>query len=185
MTPTNMEENPVRRRILHFVGQNPGSTLQGIGGSLGINESTLRYHLKCLEREGDAEVRTLSGRRLVYPGSGSSHGKIGGEEERKLDIGSRRVLSLIRGDPGIELMDILERTDISKKDVRMVLRGLIRSRRIVMVEDREREKCSYYLTGTYYDSMFRYLVELLLKREIDEDTFLERKAELDRICQRG
>ncbi|MGA1847952.1 MAG: winged helix-turn-helix transcriptional regulator [Thermoplasmatota archaeon] len=179
-----MEENPVRKRILHFVSQNPGSPLLSVGKSLGINESTLRYHLKCLERKGEVDLKTLEGRRLVYPGSGSVPEVLDRRKGRKLDARSRKILAIIGGSPGLDHEGILEMTDLSKKEVLMVLRGLIRSRRIIMVEDEENERCAHYLTGTYYDNMFRYLVELLLQRKIDEESFLRRKRELDRICGR-
>jgi predicted transcriptional regulator len=179
-----MEENPIRRRIIHFVTQNPGSTLLSVGRSLEINESTLRYHLKCLERRGDVDLKTLEGRRLVYPGPGGSMEGLSRRKDRKLDTRSRRLLSIIEGNPGMDHDGILEMTDLSKKEVLMVLRGLIRSRRIIMVEDEDRRRCSYYLTGNYYDSMFRYLVDLLLQGKIDEESFIQRKTELDRICGR-
>jgi predicted transcriptional regulator len=184
MTVVNMEENPVRKRILYFITQNPGSTFLSVSKSLGINESTLRYHLKCLERRGEIDLRLMKGSRVVFPGRDIDAPKGFGRRKRKLDPRSDRILSIIEGHPGLDHDEILARTDMSKKDVLMVLRSLIRSHMVIMVEDEVRERCSYYLARTYYDKMFRYLVELLVQKRIDEESFLERKMELDRICGR-
>lgn len=182
MTYDHMEENPVRSRILFFIEQNPGSSFSLLSRSLEVNQSSLRYHLTYLERRGEIVLKFLKGERVVYPGNGSNESNVNSRAVRSMDPQTKRILSIIRSKPGADIQDILEMTNLSKRDMNMTLHRLVRSKKIVSIEKEKGMNPVFYLTSEYYDIMFRYLVGMLLNEEIDEEVFLRRKFELDVIC---
>ena len=183
MTFATMESNPLRKRILYYIKENPGSSFQNIRRILDINESTLRYHLKCLERAGEVDLMVLDGQRTLYPGSLTKVRKRS-ENGDITDLQGERLLNIIENDPGIEYDEILTLTNLSKRDVSTLIRRMVLSHIVIMVDNENDKECSYYPVDRYYEIMFKRLVRMLLDGDLDEVAFLSRKRELDITCGR-
>lgn len=59
--------NEMRERVYRHVTAVPGSNVAELVRASGVDRSTLRYHLKVLERAGLVESRSVLGHHRVYP----------------------------------------------------------------------------------------------------------------------
>jgi len=56
----------VRQRLYNYIFSNPGATFKNINGVMGLNEGTLRYHLKYLEKTGKVVSKVEANNRCYY-----------------------------------------------------------------------------------------------------------------------
>ena len=57
----------MRERLYHLVAETPGESIAGLTRASDVERSTVRYHVRVLERAGLVESRSLLGHHRVYP----------------------------------------------------------------------------------------------------------------------
>jgi len=135
MTPGEVLDHTTRSRLLDLISSEPGLSLMEIVSTLGLKESTLRYHLKYLERKQMVESDDVEGKKRYFS-SGARH--LRKRERKEIEIGlserQKRLLSMIDGHPGIDQKRIcifskLNRFVISYHLDKLEKLGLIRKKR--------------------------------------------------------
>ena len=122
-------DHVTRGKILGFIMASPGSHYNQIKTRLSLNNGTLAYHLRVLEREEYIKSRTDGTLRRFYP----KNAKLKPVHNGLSDI-QHQILDVIHDNPGITQMDIAGRVNKSQQVVSynikaMVRAGLIRAER--------------------------------------------------------
>lgn len=108
-------EHDARSEIADLVATAPGIYLGQVVRSTGEPPSTVRYHLKILEREGHLTVEKLWGKSRVFPSSVPS-GAFAPIALRR-EPAKRRVMRVVRECSGCPAGEIAERLDCSPSTV--------------------------------------------------------------------
>lgn len=159
---------------------NPGLSLMSLEKMLSLNRSTLRYHLNFLSRDTKVWSKIENGQRCYFPSNASEGPALNGLDLNTLTKFQSRVLRLIRDNPGVPFKNLQRTTRINPNTLTYTINKLrernliwkVKVQGVVGYEYKSREKI--------YDEMFRLLLAKYLNDEIDKDTFLRLKAELER-----
>lgn len=119
-----------RGRLVAFLEARPGATLGEAAQAVGVDHSTVDYHLHRLERAGAARrVRRGRAVRLFLNGPR--------EEEAVTPVRSRReaCLAFVRANPGVALVDVAAAVGVSRGTAWVHLRTLASEGRIVVRVD--------------------------------------------------
>ncbi|MBN1389666.1 MAG: winged helix-turn-helix transcriptional regulator [Candidatus Thermoplasmatota archaeon] len=179
--PTVSYRNPVGEtvdissQILRYVSRHPGSSFSEIMDSLGLSESTLRYHLERFERKGVMVSRKIGVKRCYFTVSDPEEVVPYG-----LSVLQRRVLKCINYNPRISRKDIVRRTNIASSSVAEILTSLVKKGKIVKIRVDGRILYEYVSRKQLKERVFKLLVIRLVNGEIDEHVFNELVEELDR-----
>jgi len=95
VTGKQVLDNYVRGKIHGYVIANPGDHYNGIKGNLGINNGTLAYHLKVLERENYLKSRMDGKYKRYYPYESMIPSK------KKLSPIQKLLVEKLKNNPGI------------------------------------------------------------------------------------
>jgi DNA-binding MarR family transcriptional regulator len=145
--------------------------------AISIHESTLRYHLEKFERRGFLSSKKVGRRRCYF----SYKGECISAEENKLSVKQKRVLHLIRSDPGITRKELRNKIAISGSDLDKILNRLVKMGKILKI--RAKGAVGYELISKkkLKGKIFKQMVFRLINGEIDEATFIELLKELDNM----
>ena len=173
-------EHRSRKLILNYIKAHPGESFGTLKRIFEMNDSTLKYHLKYLERAKKVVSRREGRRRCYYPGS---EGDVASSRwacttEKDLPRAQQRTLTLIKANPGITSEDIHDKLDMSKQVLNKALRRLQELRLIWVIGRGERTGYEYITEERLKAELFNHLVKKLLDGEIDEETFLAAKRKL-------
>jgi predicted transcriptional regulator len=184
MAAESLLENQTRRLVYDHILANPGVSFIVLKNVLNLNESTLRYHLNYLEKSEKISFGLEKGRRYYYPYSGERHVIRKSEDDRELTIyeltnTQERIVTIIKRYPKINQKELSKKTRINritlgrnlKKLMELCLVRKITNGNKVMYEYLESEQLRY--------EILKRLLKKLLSKEIDEETFLELKKQLD------
>jgi predicted transcriptional regulator len=115
-------DHVTRGKILGFIMASPGSHYNQIKTRLSLNNGTLAYHLRVLEREEYIKSRTDGTLRRFYP----KNAKLKPVHNGLSDI-QHQILEVIHDNPGITQMDIAGRVDKSQQVVSYNIRAMVRA----------------------------------------------------------
>jgi len=181
--------NKTRQMLYKHIVANPGVSFIILKKAFNLNDSTLRYHLKYLEKNEKISQGVEKGKRNYYPHKDNAHVYPNREEvdndtletlePYELTLVQEKLINIIRKYPGINQKGIIRRTGLNRITVSRNLKKLIDicvvrklpSGNSTTYEYIENAQLRYYI-------MKRLLVKLL-KKELDEESFLKLKRSLD------
>jgi len=178
----NVLDHETRRMIYNHILAHPGVSYNILKNVFGLTNGTLRYHLDFLERNKKIRLGLEKGKRLYFPHHngfsvpGHSQDEL---ETYKLTKVQEQLLNTIKYYPGISQKELIKHTGLKRFTVANNLKKLLNLAIIRKTPNG---------TNVYYElisnEQLRYellkgLVIQLLKKEIDEKTFLKLKRELE------
>jgi len=171
--------NDTREELASYIADNPGVTFSLLKSIFQINPGTLRYHLEYLEGEDRIKMIKRGNRKCYYmdPVSGldPDHG------HPDLNLHQRRMIRVIKENPGISRKELICLTKQSREEVNYNLRRLKEKKVIWKVMDGG-DPCYEYITKEQLAAeMMVIILEKFLDDEMDRATFvmLKRKIEED------
>ena len=121
-------DNYTRGQIHGYIIANPGDHYNSIRDALELSNGILAHHLKTLEREGLVQSMRDGMYRRFFP----ANAKLPPEDEGHLNI-QRRILSVIRQNPGISQKEISMKVGVSGPTVNYHV-SVLASARMIRVE---------------------------------------------------
>ena len=169
-------DHDTRDSLLDRISETPGISFGDLKRALDINEGTLRYHLRYLERKELIYSRKRGRKRLYFT---SFYPERSADIHRRLTREQRRVLNLIRKTPGIDQDGIFSHLNIHRKDMRYIIKKLQDEHLIWEIENGNGVFYEYITRERLVDEILIDLVERFLRGNIDQRTFLNIKRWLD------
>ncbi len=151
----------LRSKIVKYIQIHPGTSFKTIKTIFDMTDSTLRYHLGYLEKNG--RIRSDPDKRVYYP---TSH-----KGERTLSKTQRRLVHVVKSYPGITQKDLSTRTKISRLAVRKNITPLV-EKEILSTVRVGRETHHFYISPQELErtKAMRLVTKFLLDM-IDEETY--------------
>jgi predicted transcriptional regulator len=175
-------DHETRQTIYNHILEYPGVQLSVLKKVYNLNESTLRYHLKYLERAKRVLSNLEEGKLHYYPHQhkiGMPFNPIVNMRKHKLNESQKRIVHVISRNPGISQKDLIKVTNFKRFIItynvsKLIDMGIVRKSII------EKNVCYEIVTDElmHYE-ILKVLAVKLLKEEIDEDTFNELKEKLE------
>jgi DNA-binding MarR family transcriptional regulator len=119
-----------------YIDGNPGENYSKIKKSLKLNNGTLAYYLKILEREGSVFSERDGFLKRFYP----SQGRVGAEIIELTEL-QKRILNIIKEKPGISQKNIQERLGITQQRLNYQIKQMKNARLIKVDRDGKKTKC--------------------------------------------
>ncbi len=146
-----------------YISKHPGSSFSELRDIFQLPDSTIRYHLKDLEKKG--KIISDSNKRIYYPSKP--------EGERTLNKTQQQLSYAIKQHPGIIQKELSIITKIKPLTIRNNVPFLI-EKEIIYTKKIGREVHYYYRSPEEIEriKMSRFVTKFL-QRKIDEETFLQ------------
>ena len=177
-------DHNTRKLIYDHIIANPGVSFNILKTIFNLNDSTLRYHLNYLKKNKKISFGLESGNRKYYPhiDKGVVYSNIEDSDTvsvYKLSEVQERIISTIKNYPGINQKELIRLTGLKRLTLSRNIKKLLELcilRKIPNTND----VCYEYLGNEQlrYKILKRLLIKLL-RKEIDEKTFLDLKRSLD------
>jgi predicted transcriptional regulator len=178
---TDSIDHDTRRLIISYITANPGISFVTLLKMLNLNRSTLRYHLEQLQRADEINSRVEHGKRCYYIGRMDVVATVSpGLNLSTLTKEQGRVLRLVRGSPGITKKILIRKTRMNKNTLTYNLQKLMDRNLIWKVRSGRDTGYEFKSKEVLHKEMFKLLLNKFINNEIDQDTFLRLKEELDR-----
>lgn len=177
MNPDGAVAHETRKKLMLYIQENPGTTFQRLKGIFRLNEGTLRYHLNYLRRTKRI-IQVKKENKRTYLPAGMMYGK-----ELKLNRDQKRLMDLIRKSPGITRKELLDRARLPRKLLSYNLSRLNELGLIWKIREGRRTGYALITKDELYKEAFAVIVDKLLDKEIDVDTFKELKHRLDQFLE--
>jgi predicted transcriptional regulator len=159
----------------------PGVSFGTIRSVLELTEGTLRYHLNYLERCKKILSRSKGKHRCYYSNEIKvEHGILPGFDPNTLSKPQQRILTLIQQHPGITTGDLVKLTKLNKRDIQYNIKKLRGQKLIWKVGNGRKTGYEYITKDRLKSELYRLLIIKFLKDEIDEDSYLFLKSELEK-----
>jgi predicted transcriptional regulator len=166
------------RSLIHdIIIDRPGLTFTEIMNNLKIKESTLRYHLRYLEKREIVRTKEKKGRKFYFP---SIEETVMGTD-RTLSRVQFLILREIEKDPGLDQKTLASRIKknrfLSSYNLkRLQDMGLIRKKR-----DGKRVRYFRLSREELKKRILKEIIDELIDGDIDEERYLELRKELDQL----
>jgi predicted transcriptional regulator len=172
-----------RKMLYNYILSHPGISFGAIQKVFEMNSSTLKYHLRYLEKYNKIKSKH-EGKALVYFCPGQTD-----PEQRPASIAKINVLSetqhyllnLIRNRPGITRSVLINISKLHPKTFSYNIDKLIERQLIWKVHNGSEVGYEYISEDKLRFEMYNQLILKLLSNEIDEDIFHRIKRKLDEI----
>jgi predicted transcriptional regulator len=174
-------DHETRKMIYNHITHYPGVAFSVLRDIFALPEGTLRYHLKYLERAESICSELEGGNRCYYPektetlmlnlveGQGASH---------KLTEIQKRILMIIKQNPGINQAELIKRTKLNRFTVNYNMKKFISLGLVRKFDDGGRVFYEYITDSVMRHEIMKSLIIKLLNNEIDEKMFNELKEKL-------
>ena len=177
-------ENETRKLIYDHIMAHPGVSFIILKSVFKLNDSTLRYHLNYLERSEKISFGIEKGSRYYYPHLGGRHiiQKAEGTNTLtayELTITQEKIISTIKRYPKINQKELVKLTRINRITLSNNLKKLMSLCLIRKVPNGNKVQYEYLENKQLRYEILKHLIKRLLSNELDEDTFLKLKRELD------
>jgi len=179
-------EHKTRRSIFNYIKNHPGVSSKQVQDIFGLNKSTFRYHIQCLEQAGKVRCEPFGNTQKRY--FSTERPSISLDRNTDIDFDSlplvqRRLINLIKQRPGITGPEMRSYLDIDKVGLNQNLERLEGLRIIVRTKNNGSGHSGYqFLSESRLgEIMYKHLLKRLLEREITEAQFLAAKRKLDQL----
>ena len=162
----------------------PGVSFLVLKSVLKLNDSTLRYHLNYLERSEKISFGLEEGRRYYYPHLGAKHVIRNAEDSNTLTSYEltgvqEKIITTIKSYPKINQKELAKITRINRMTLSRNLNKLMDLCLVRKIPNGNKINYEYLENKQLRYEILKRLIKKLLNNEIDEETFLKLKKELD------
>ncbi|MBN1389615.1 MAG: helix-turn-helix domain-containing protein [Candidatus Thermoplasmatota archaeon] len=171
-------QHKTRKRIYDQIAKNPGVSFNMLASILDLNEGTLRYHLDYLRRSDLIRPRKINNNRC-YTCKDVDLDRSTRENACSMNEAQRKVLSVIRDDPGLTRTEVIERSRLTR---RQTTRALSKLKGKGLVKVGSEGNVNFYEFADnerIFNEMMIVLMEKYLKREISLAKLKEVKRKLE------
>jgi predicted transcriptional regulator len=174
-------ENQIRKTVYNHILEYPGVAFTTLQKVYNLNNSTLRYHLKYLERAERIASRIESGKLHFYPNNSTSIASNPTNPKfqiHELSLHQENILNAIKHNPGINQTDLMGKTSLKRHILTYHISKLVE---LGMVRKKNHEKtvCYEYIPDELLQyEMLKILAIKFLNNEIDEQTFMKLRSRL-------
>lgn len=170
MSPKLRDEkskNDIRPKIANYIRIHPGTPFKSIKTVFDLTDSTLRYHLKYLEKKG--QIKSDEDKRVYYP---TSHLK-----ESELTKIQLRLIQTIKKRPGITQKELAAKTKINRLTIRNNINVLIEKEMLSLIRMGKKIHHFYIYPEDLEKTKMLRLISKFLLDKIDEETYWELRRE--------
>ncbi len=159
--------NGFKPKIVNYINIHPGASFKTIQTIFGLSDSTLRYYLRDLEKNG--LIKSDEHKRVYYPLTQS--------QVKALSKTQQQLLHFIRSYPGITQKDLAAKTKINRLTIRQNINSLV-DQDLVNTKKVGKEIHHYYVTPEELERQkMMKLITKFLTDKIDEETYWELRNE--------
>lgn len=161
-------KNDLRPKIANYIQVHPGSSFKTIKTIFDLPDSTLRYHLRYLEKTG--QIKSDSNKRIYYP--------IESKGEKTLSETQQKLIYTIKKNPGITQKELSTNTKMNRLTIRNNINFLVK-KEILSIVKIGKEIHHFYIYPKELEKrkMLRLITKFLLDK-IDEETYWDLRPEL-------
>jgi len=182
MPPAEVQEHETRKAVYGYIAGHPGVTPSVIQSALALAESTLRYHLRYLERHGMVFSRERGNFRCYFPAGRTAEDLVAFPEvdPSALTDVQKQITDLVRQRPGITMTDMESLTGINRRVLQYNVK-VLREQMLLWKMGNGRSTCYEIASKQKLRSeMLKFLIIKFLRGDIDERTYLSLKGEVER-----
>lgn len=174
-------DHKTRVLICRYISTHPGVSISQISTVFNVNYSTLKYHLKYLEKNNLIISKKDGRNRCFYADRNSVIDPFTDLQTtiNSLNTNQQRVLRIIQNNSGIVKKDIIKFTKLNRKTVEYSLSKLMEKKLIWNVTNSGTQGFEYITEETLRYEILNQLLAKLLSNEIDEETFQLLKKKLE------
>lgn len=157
----------LRSKIINYVQIHPGASFKTIKTIFDLNDGTLRYHLKYLEKHG--QIKSDSKKRIYYP--------IEHKEERVLSRTQQQLINTVKKYPGLTQKELIVKTKMHRSTIRNNINLLVEKEMLSIIKTGN-EIHHFYIYPEELEKIkiLRLLTKLVLDK-IDEETYWHLRRE--------
>ena len=154
-------KNDLRPKIANYIMVHPGSSFKTIKTIFDLPDSTLRYHLRYLEKKG--QIKSDDNKRDYYPIERLGEGNLSRTQQR--------LIITIKKYPGITQKEISAKTKMNRLTIRNNINFLVEKEMLSIVKiGKEIHHFYIYPEELEKRKMLRLITKFLLDK-IDEETY--------------
>lgn len=161
-------DNGLRPKIANYIKMHPGSSFSSIKTIFDVSDSTLRYHLRYLEKKG--RIRTDENKRVYYP--------IDQLGESKLSKTQQCLVNTIKKNPGITQKELSSNTKMNRLTIRNNINALVEFEMVSLVKMGKEIHHFYIYPEELEKKKVLKLITKFLLDKIDEETYWDLRSEL-------
>ena len=161
------KNNGVRPKIVNYIQIHPGTSFNTIKTIFDLSDSTLRYHLRYLEKKG--KIKSDDNKRIYYP---TEH-----QVQTNLSKTQQQLIYTIKNHPGITQKVLATRTKINRLTIRNNINLLVEKEMLSVIKI-GREIHHFYIYPEELERIktMRLITKFLLDK-IDEETYWDLRHE--------
>jgi predicted transcriptional regulator len=174
-------ENQIRKMIYKHITEYPGVSFSTLKKFYELNDSTLRYHLKYLERAEKITSQIKDGilhfylfnRNLTGPNTVNTNSMA-----PQLSPEQNNILNVIKQYPGINQSELISQTSLKRHVIGYNISQLLDLGMVRKVNN-GRNVCYEHISNDLLEyEMLKILAVKFLRNEIDEQTYLRLRSQL-------
>jgi predicted transcriptional regulator len=167
--------------ICRYISAHPGVSISQLSSAFGFNYSTLKYHLKYLEKNNMIVSRKDGRNRCFYTDRDSATSNASDLQTtlNSLNENQQKVLRIIQNRSGITKKELIKFTKLNRKTVEYSLNKLTEKKLIWNVTHSDTTGFEYITEEKLRYEILNRLLLKLLSKEIDEETFQLLKDKLE------
>jgi predicted transcriptional regulator len=151
----------IRPIIANYLKVHPGSSFKTIKTIFNLSDSTLRYHLRYLEKKG--QIKCDPKKRVYYP--------MEPKGEKTYSKIQQKLIYTIKKNPGITQKELVEKTNITRLTIRNNINDLVEEE-ILSIKKQGKEIHHYYIYPEELEKIKTMrLITKFLSGIIDEETY--------------
>jgi predicted transcriptional regulator len=155
------DKNEIRPKIANYIRIHPGTSFKTIKTIFELSDSTLRYHLRYLEKKG--KIRTNGNKRVYYP--------VEYHLESDLNKTQLKLINTIKKHPGITQKELSKKAKINRLTIRNNINLLV-LKEIISLKKEGKEIHHYYIhPGELENIKTKKIITKFLLGMIDEETY--------------
>jgi predicted transcriptional regulator len=180
-TIENSMDHKTRKIIYNYIFAHPGVAITHLSTILDLNYSTLKYHLKYLEKNNQIVSNKIGRNRCFYINKNKEMEEPHGISINinSLNTNQQRVLGCIQDNSGITKKELIQLTRIKRKTIDYSLNKLMEMKLIWQVNGTEEGGYEYISEEKLRYEIINLLLMKLLSNEIDEETYRLIKKKLE------
>ena len=178
-TVENTMDHRTRKLIYNYIFAHPGVPITHLSTVLDLNYSTLKYHLKYLEKNNQIISNKIGRNRCFFINKNHDIEELHGSNLNSLNTNQQMVLNCIQNNSGITKKELIQKTRIERRTMDYSLNKLIEMKLIWQIEDNEEIGYEYISEEKLRFEIINLLLTKLLSNEIDEETYrlIKKKVE--------